>query len=224
MADARGAQAQSISDEPERTTYPAAARQLLRDMLLDAVRRLLAERHWPDVTMAEVARAAGVSRQTLYNEFRSRDEFAEAFVLREEERLITAVEAIIRAHLESPTEALTQAFGVFLVAAAEDPLIRRLLSEDGADGMLPLVTTKGRPVVEGAVARLEEIILSCWPQVRRVDVRLLSEALVRLAISYAILPAGPATMTAASIATLLGPYIEHVFAAAAPAAGRRVRK
>jgi hypothetical protein len=33
---------------------------------------------------------------------------------------------------------------------------------------------------------------------------------VRLAISYAALPAGPASMTAASIATLLGPYIEQL--------------
>jgi AcrR family transcriptional regulator len=184
-------------------------------MLLDAARELLADRHWPDVTMAEVARAAGVSRQTLYNEFRSRDEFAQAFVLREEERLITAVEAIIRAHLDDPVEALTRAFGVFLTAAAEDPLIRRVLSEDGADGMLPLVTTRGRPVVEGAVARLDEIILSCWPHVQRGHVRLLSECLVRLAISYAMLPTGPATMTANSIATLLGPYIERAFAVSA---------
>ena len=33
---------------------------------------------------------------------------------------------------------------------------------------------------------------------------------MRLAISYAALPAGPAGMTAASVATLLGPYIERV--------------
>lgn len=216
MAGARASSARSVAATAERTTYPTAARRLLRDMLLDAARGLLAHRHWPDVTMAEVARAAGVSRQTLYNEFRSRDEFAQAFVLREEEHLITAVEAIIRAHLDDPAEALTQAFGVFLVAAAEDPLIRRVLSEDGADGMLPLVTTKGRPVIEGAVARLEEIILSCWPHVRRVHVTLLSECLVRLAISYAMLPTGPATMTANSIATLLGPYIERAFAAPEP--------
>jgi len=214
VADRPAARVRSVADPPEPTTYPAAAHQLLRDMLLDAARQLLADRHWPDVTMAEIARVAGVSRQTLYNEFRSRDEFAQAFVLREEERLINAVESIIRAHLDDPAEALTQAFGLFLTAAAEDPLIRRLLSEDGADGMLPLVTTRGRPVVEGAVARLEEIVVSCWPDVRGVDVRLLSECLVRLAISYAILPAGPATMTAASIATLLGPYVERVFAPA----------
>jgi hypothetical protein len=33
---------------------------------------------------------------------------------------------------------------------------------------------------------------------------------VRLAISYAALPAGPTGMTAASVTTLLGPYIEQV--------------
>lgn len=204
----------SAPDVPERTTYPVAARRLLRDMLLDAARELLSQRHWPDVTMADVARAAGVSRQTLYNELRSRDEFAQAFILREEDRLITAVEGTIRAHLDDPAEALTEAFDVFLTAAAEDPIIRRVLSEDGADGMLPLVTTRGRPVVEGAVERLAEIILSCWPHVQRGDVELLSECLVRLAISYAMLPTGPATMTATSIATLLGPYIEQTFATA----------
>jgi AcrR family transcriptional regulator len=206
-----------VPDVPERTSYPVAARQLLRDMLLDAARELLSERRWPEVTMADVARAAGVSRQTLYNEFRSRDDFAQEFVLHEEARLITAVEATIRAHLDDPAEALTEAFNVFLTAAAEDPIIHRVLSEDGADGMLPLVTTRGRPVVEGAVARLAEIIVSCWPYAQRGDVELLSECLVRLAISYAMLPAGPATMTATSIATLLGPYIEQTFAAPSPA-------
>jgi hypothetical protein len=33
---------------------------------------------------------------------------------------------------------------------------------------------------------------------------------VRLAISYAALPKGPASMTADSVATLLGPYIERL--------------
>jgi AcrR family transcriptional regulator len=201
---------QTAGETPAPTTYPVAARQLLHGMLLDATRELLADRHWSEITMADIARAAGVSRQTLYNEFRSRDEFAQAFVLREEDRLIAAVEATIRAHLDDPTEALTHAFNVFLVAAAEDPLIHRLLSEDGADGMLPLVTTRGRPVIERAVARLGDIILSCWPQLPRVAVDLLSECLVRLAISYAILPSGRATMTATSIATLLGPYIDQI--------------
>lgn len=198
----------AAGETPQRTKYPAAARRLLHDMVLEAARELLAQRRWSEITMADIARASGVSRQTLYNEFRSRDEFAQAFVLREEDRLITAVEATIRSHPADPAEALTHAFSVFLIAAAEDPLIRRILSEDGADGMLPLVTTRARPVIEGAVARLRDIILSCWPHVRRVHVELLSECLVRLAISCTILP----TTTTTSIATLLAPYIKQAFA------------
>jgi Bacterial Tetracyclin repressor, C-terminal domain len=42
------------------------------------------------------------------------------------------------------------------------------------------------------------------------DAQLLAECLVRLAISYAALPAGPTGMTAASVTTLLGPFIERV--------------
>jgi AcrR family transcriptional regulator len=194
-----------------RRSYPVAARQLLRDTLLGAARELLIQRQWSEITMADIAQAAGVSRQTLYNEFRSRDEFAQALVLGEEARLIAAVEATIRAHLDDPRQAITQAFDVFLITAAKDPLIRRVLSEDGTDGMLPLITTRGRPVIEGAVTHLGAIIMSCWSGVQRVQVELLSECLVRLAISYVLLPSGPTTMTAQSVATLLGPHIDQIF-------------
>ena len=37
---------------------------------------------------------------------------------------------------------------------------------------------------------------------------------MRLAISYAALPKGPASMTAASVAKLLGPYVEQLLAVA----------
>ena len=194
------------------TPYPVAARQLLRDTVLAATRAELEQRTWPDVTMADIARTAGVSRQTLYNEFGSREDLAQAFVLSEEERLIGAVEQIIHGHRDDPLRALTAAFDMFLVAAAEDPLIRRVLSEDGAEGMLPLVTTRGRPVIEGAVDRLGAIMRSTWPQIARADAVLVSECLVRLAISYAMLPAGPTTMTAASVTKVIGTYVERAFA------------
>ncbi len=35
---------------------------------------------------------------------------------------------------------------------------------------------------------------------------------MRLAISYAALPKGPASMSAASVAKLLGPYVEQLIA------------
>ena len=206
----------------ERTPYAVAARQLLRDTLLDAARDALGERPWAEITMAEIATAAGVSRQTLYKEFRSRDAFAQAFVLREGTRFLDAVEGAVREHLDDPEKALAAAFDVFLTAAASDPLIRSVLNDDGTGGMLPLVTTQSQPVVAFAADRLVTVMRSGWPQVRQADAELLAEALVRLAISYAMLPRGPADMTAESVTSLLGPYLERALAdGGSPPAPRR---
>jgi AcrR family transcriptional regulator len=189
------------------TPYAVAARALLRDTRLDAARRELQQRAWSEVTMADIAGAAGVSRQTLYREFGSRDEFAQAFVLREAERFIAAIETALDDHSNDPLAALSAAFGLFLSAAADDPLIRAAIA--GSGEMLPLLTTQGEPLVRGAAERLCAAILVRWPQAAPHDAALLAECLVRLGISYVALPVGPAGMTAASIAQLLGPYIER---------------
>jgi AcrR family transcriptional regulator len=194
----------------DRVPYSLAARELLRNTLLDAACDELDGRRWNDVTMADIARSAGVSRQTLYKEFGSRDEFAQALVLREAERFLISVRDAVGAHLDDPATALSAAFDVFLTAAAENPLIRTIVHGDGAEGLLVLFTTHGEPLVAGAAERLTGIIVDGWPLVKRRDAELLSECLVRLAISYAALPKGPASMTADSVATLLGPYIEHL--------------
>jgi AcrR family transcriptional regulator len=193
-----------------RTPYAVAARELLRDTLFDAARHELEQRAWSEVTMADVAAAAGVSRQTLYKEFGSRDEFAQAFVLREADGFIGAVEGALDAHLEDPRAALTAAFGLFLTAAAGDPLIRAAIR--GGGEMLPFVTTQGQTLVEGAAERLRWAIATRWPQAAEHDVALLAECVVRLAISYATLPVAPAGMTASSIGELLGPFIDHALA------------
>jgi AcrR family transcriptional regulator len=87
------------------TPYPVAARTLLRDTLFDAAREQLRSRPWSQVTMAEVAKAAGLSRQTMYNEFGSRDAFAQAFVLREAELFLSSVEEAIARTKGSPSAA-----------------------------------------------------------------------------------------------------------------------
>jgi AcrR family transcriptional regulator len=201
-----------MSPARERLPYAIAARELLRNTLLDAARDELQDRRWADITMADIARSAGVSRQTLYKEFGSREEFAQALVLREAERFLEAVQDAVAANTDNPATALSAAFDVFLTAAAENPLVRTIVRGEGAEGLLALFTTQGQPLVEGAAERLTAIIVSGWPLVRREDAELLSECLVRLAISYAALPKGPASMTADSVATLLGPYIERLLA------------
>jgi AcrR family transcriptional regulator len=193
----------------ERTPYAVAARQLLRDTLFDAASHELHERSWADITMADIARVAGVSRQTLYKEFGTRDEFAQAFVIREGERFLDSVEAVVRDHLDDPKRAVAAALERFLIAAGEDPLVRILLSDDGTGGLLPLVTTQSMPVVSWASARLAAVMREGWPSASEHDAHLLAETLVRLAISYVTVPRDTPRATAADAAALLGPYIER---------------
>src|ERR1700712_5523116 len=124
-----------------RTPYPEAARELLRATLFGAARDQLEQRAWAEVTMSDIAAAAGVSRQTLYKEFGNGNEFGLAFVIHEGERFLDDVEA-----------------------AGRSP--------------------RGRPGVRWAPPRLASVIEEGWPQAPKASVDLLSEALVRLAISY----------------------------------------
>lgn len=202
-----------------RTPYALAARELLRDSLLDAVAELLQERQWDEITMGAVAARAGVSRQTLYKSFGSRADFAQAYVLREVDRFLDGVRDTVARHLDDPPAALSGAFDLFLKTAAEDPFVRSILADDGSQGLLPLVTTHGRPMVERAVHGLATIILDGWPVVDPDDASLLAELLVRQAISHAGLPTSPTGMTATSLARVLGPFIEQVLAEALAGAG-----
>lgn len=197
---------------PERTPYAVAARELLRDTLLDGARDLLRQRDWSGITMADIATAAGVSRQTLYSEFGSRDQFAQALVLREADRFVAEVEHAVESNRHDPVVALAAAFDVFLTAAADNPLVRSVVAGDGDGSLLPYVTTQGRPVVAQAADRLAAVISAAWPQIDADAAGLLAECVVRLAISYAALPTGPAGITASSVATLLGPYLEQAVA------------
>lgn len=192
------------------TSYRGAVRQLLRDRLLDAGREQLAERTWAEVTMAEIAAAAGVSRQTLYNEFGSRDEFGQALVIREGGRFLDEVEQAIGEHAEDPRAALTAALERFLTIAEDDPFVRLLVADDGTAGLLPLVTTQGGPVVDWASERLIGAIDMHWPGVARDDARALADMLVRLAISHVAAPRDSPVRTATSITRLLAPAIERL--------------
>jgi AcrR family transcriptional regulator len=197
-----------------RTPYPEAARNLLRETLFDAARHHLEERPWSEVTMGDIATTAGVSRQTLYKEFGNKSEFAVNLTIHEGERFLDAVEAAVLAHTDDPRAAIRAALELFLRTAGEDPLIRTLLSDDGSGGMLPFVTTQGMPVVVWATARLSAVIEQGWPQAPKRDVNLLSEALVRLAISYITNPSTKPDSTAASVADLLGPFIDRALGTA----------
>jgi AcrR family transcriptional regulator len=198
-----------------RTPYQEAARELLRQTVFDAARDQLGRQPWSEITMADIASGAGVSRQTLYNEFGNRNEFGFAFVIHEAERFMDDVEEAVLAHRDDPHAAVLAALEHFLRTAGEDPLISILLSDDGTGGMLPFVTTQGLPVVQWAAARLAAVIEEGWPEAAEADVKVLAESLVRLSISYVTTPGESAEEAAKAVTELLGPFIDKALGNAA---------
>jgi AcrR family transcriptional regulator len=180
----------------------------LRDALLDAADALLDERSWAKISMGEVASRAGVSRQTLYNEFGGRQEFAQALLIREAERLLAGPEREIAAHPDDPRAAIAGALRTFLEEASHNRLVESMTSQP-EDGLLALVTTEGA-VVAAATERLAAHIESIWVGVDPRAVRRMTETVVRLGISHAALPAATPGHTARAIAEVIGPHLDEL--------------
>ncbi|MER6536913.1 TetR/AcrR family transcriptional regulator [Streptomyces sp900105755] len=98
-----------------------------RESLLDAAYAALARRPWAAVRMVDVAAAAGVSRQTLYNEFGSKEGLARALVRREADGYLAGVERALGSHAEA-WERLTATAEWMAVAARENVLVRAMLT------------------------------------------------------------------------------------------------
>ncbi|WP_333779123.1 TetR/AcrR family transcriptional regulator [Streptomyces sp. IBSBF 3136] len=98
-----------------------------RESLLDAACTALARRPWSAVRMVDVAAAAGVSRQTLYNEFGSKEGLARALVRREADGYLAGVERALAAHTD-PRDRLTATAEWMASAARDNALVRAMLT------------------------------------------------------------------------------------------------
>ncbi|MFF7179318.1 TetR family transcriptional regulator [Streptomyces sp. NPDC008121] len=98
-----------------------------REALLDAALAALAGLPWSAVRMVDVASAAGVSRQTLYNEFGSKEGLARALVRREADAYVRGVERLLSAPAAPERNLAAVAEWTVGVARAR-PLLRALLT------------------------------------------------------------------------------------------------
>ena len=171
--------------------------------LLDAAYDAAVSGDWARTRMADVARAAGVSRQTLYNEFGSKDALAQAMALREVERFIAGTEAALdEANPDDPIQAVRAAALYTLEQAADNPLLKAALIDDDA-GLITFLTSRGEPAMKAARDSFERYYSAHWPELSADDVAVAAETITRLTLSYVVLPAElPAETIATSLAAL----------------------
>ena len=192
---------------PAISTDRDAATEEMRQAVLNTVRSLLIERGWSRTTISDVAIAAGVTRQEIYEEFGTRQGLAEAYVVRDVMRMITVLEAGIRENQGNPLVAIQNAIEVFLKLASDEPVIQIIVAGVDEGGLLGLLTSLGRAI---AAERLTLVMEEVWPRVRDVDMRLFADTIVRLAISHAVIPTGAAREVAEGVARLLHPFLLQI--------------
>lgn len=171
-----------------RVPYAEASRVLLRDSILDAMRELLLSRDWSSITLSDVAKSAGISRQTIYNEFGSRQGLAEGYALRLADRLVDAVDMAIQHNVGDVHAAFLEGFQSFFVESASDPLVISLLTGAAKPDLLQIITTDSAPIITRCSQRLTATFMDSWVRASEEDAGVLARAIVRLAMSYVSMP------------------------------------
>lgn len=208
MNDLRSSDTTTVA---EARSFSAASRSLLRDSVLLATGELLSSGPWRSVTVAQVAKAAGVSRQTVYNEFGNREELARAYVAWAGDQMLDEVERCVADNANDLVGALTAAFRVFLEVGAGHPVMRSLGDRTGSDDLVSVLAgDSGAPIVVGATERLSAIVAQTWPELPVDAVEVACEVLVRLAISHLLLPTGDPATAARQVSLLAEPFIASV--------------
>jgi AcrR family transcriptional regulator len=179
-----------------------------RESLLNAALAALGDLPWSGVRMVDVASAAGVSRQTLYNEFGSKDGLARALVRREADRYLRGVERALAQRTE-PADRLVSVVEWTVGEARTRPLLRALITGCWGERMpepgpvrrgaaLTGVPAQrradaGLPSPRDLVAAVRDRSLAALGAARqdgRTELARRCELAVRLALSYVVAPAG----------------------------------
>ncbi|MFB7517318.1 TetR family transcriptional regulator [Streptomyces sp. NPDC056144] len=166
--------------------FRETVRTLLRERLLDAAYEAVAERGFDKLRMAHLASAVGVSRQTLYSEFASKEAVGEALFQRELERCLVGIQEGLDAHRDDLRAAVEAAVGFTLRLAGRNPLIRSMLTSTGEEGLLPYLTTRSAAAFATATAMADAYVTEVWPDVDPVARDLAVDAAVRLTASHIV--------------------------------------
>lgn len=183
------------------------AERSLRDVLLDVAADLLVRHGYRRMRMQDVADAAGVSRQTVYNEFRDKWGLARALVIRDNESYLDGVDEALNRHSDLHS-AVAAAVRYTLEASMDDPLSRAVITGAGSAELLPLLTTQAEPLLFMARSRIVEHALDQWPELDPVALAEIVDAGVRLTLSHTTLPAEAPEQVAQMIARLVTRYLD----------------
>jgi AcrR family transcriptional regulator len=192
----------------EVTPFSERVRESLREQLLDSAADLLPSKGFQRLRMADVAAATGVSRQTVYNEFGSKEALVEAVAMRTAAEFLEGVDARLRA-APDVLAGLRDALTFTLRHASENRLVASVLGSTEAEDLMPFLTTKSQPVLRPSVELISTHLRERVAGMDRAQADLIAENTVRLVFSHMVLPTGPPARAADDLVRFIAPAITH---------------
>lgn len=188
----------------EMTRYRESVRSMLKERILDAAYERVTAEGWDRLKMTRIATTAGVSRQTVYTEYGSKAAIGQALVMREVERFLTGIQDQLLAHPGDMRAAITAAIGYTLRTAADNPLLKAILtsSRGGDEDLLTHLTTRSEPLLDTAIGMLTAYTAEVWAEIDAHSRDLAVEAVVRLTVSHLVQPVLPPDLSAERIAEI----------------------
>lgn len=173
-----------------------------RTRILDAALTVMSRYGLARLALEDVAREAGVSRQTVYRYVGSRDGLLSDTIVREEQAFFDRMREAAAPHSEL-RPALEASIVAALTMAREHPLLDRLLATE-PEALLPFLTDGSGPVLSAARPVVIELLGRFVPHLDAVTLERAADAASRLIVSYAISPNDEAIDDlAASLAALM---------------------
>lgn len=131
-----------------------------------------------------VAETTGVARSTIYRRFGNRNQLIAAALAHETERFFSALaDAVV--DIEDPVEQVVAAFGAGLRLVRGGGVAELIRTEPQLVAML---TVEAGMLVSVATARLVDVAKVRVPAVDPADAAVVAELLVRLAVSFVVMP------------------------------------
>jgi AcrR family transcriptional regulator len=193
------------------STFRERVREQLHSAILDAAREQAIERGWRNVRMGDVAAAVGVSRQTLYAEFQNKDTLAEALAVRELRQLLVSLSNELD-EFDGSLYDVVRAGVVFVLREAEaNPMLHAALTgaRPADNELLPLLLKTVEPIVGAAHEILVAFALGRFAELDPADLSVAVDALIRLVVSYLVLPVYPHDEIGHRVATVTVRAVGH---------------
>lgn len=170
---------------------------------MDAAYEAMVSGDWDGTRMADVARVARVSRQTLYNEFGSRDALARAVAERETARFLACTDVAFEATDADLASAVECGVTEALRLAADNPLLKAVLTSPHDSQVTPFLTARADVILVAAGEQLTRHLRSRWPELDLGDVALVADTVPRLTLSHVMSPGAAPEVVARRITAVV---------------------